>query len=119
MATLQRKNVDTPNETRTFSHGELKIVRIGGMSMAWGEFQPGWRWSEHIKPLVGSESCQVHHVGHLLSGRLGIRLDDGTEMEFGPGDVYEIPPGHDGWVIGDEPAVGLEIAAAEEFAKPR
>jgi hypothetical protein len=119
MATLERKNVDAPDETRTFPHGTLKIVRMGDVSLAWGEFQPGWHWAEHIKPLVGTESCQVHHVGHLLSGRIGIRMDDGTEIELGPGDVYDIPPGHDGWVIGDKPAVGLEIAAAEEFAKPR
>ena len=69
--------------------------------------------------IAGTDSCQTHHLGHLVSGRLGVRMDDGTEMEFGPGDVYEIPPGHDGWVIGDEPAVGFEIMGAETFAKSR
>ena len=119
MAKLQRKNIDSPDETRTFPHGSFGIVRIGDVAIARGVFQPGWRWSEDIKPIAGTESCQTHHVGHLISGRIGIRMDDGSEMEFGPGDVYEIPPGHDGWVIGDEPAVGIEVAGAEVFARPK
>jgi hypothetical protein len=119
MAALQRKRFDTPDEVRTFPHGEFNVVSLGDFIIASGAFQPGWHWAEHIKPLVGTESCQVHHVGYLTSGRIGVRMDDGTEMEFGPGDVYEIPPGHDGWVIGDEPAVGLEIAGAAVFAKPK
>src|SRR3712207_1660996 len=109
MATLQRKNVSSPDETRTFPHGSFNIVRLGDFAIANSQFEPGWRWSEHVKPIAGTESCQTHHMGHLVSGRLGVRMNDGTEMEFGPGDVYEIPPGHDGWVIGDEPAVGFEI----------
>lgn len=119
MATLQRKNISAPDETRTFPKGSFGIVRLGDVAIARGVFQPGWRWSEHVKPLIGGESCQTHHLGHLVSGRIGVRMDDGTEMEFEPGDVYEIPPGHDGWVIGDEPAVGIEIAGAEVFAKAR
>ena len=70
-------------------------------------------------PWWAPTSCQTHHLGHLISGRMGVRMDDGTEMAFGPGDVYEIPPGHDGWVIGDEPVVGFEIMGAETFAKAR
>jgi hypothetical protein len=119
MATLQRKNVGTPDETRSFPHGTFTIVRLGDVAIARGQFAPGWRWSEHVKPLVGTASCQTHHLGHLISGRMGVRMDDGTEMAFGPGDVYEIPPGHDGWVIGHEPVVGFEIMGAETFAKPR
>jgi hypothetical protein len=119
MATLQRKNVNSPDETRSFPHGKFSIMRIGDIAIASGQFEPGWRWSEHVKPLVGTDSCQTHHVGYLVSGRIGARMEDGTEMEFGPGDAYEIPPGHDGWVIGDEPAVGLEIMGAETFAKAR
>jgi uncharacterized cupin superfamily protein len=119
MATLQRKNIGTPDETRTFPQGTFNIVRLGDVAMARSQLQPGWRWSEHVKPIAGTESCQVHHLGYVISGRLGARMEDGTEMEFGPGDAYEIPPGHDGWVIGDEPAVGLEIMGAETFAKPR
>lgn len=119
MATLQRKNVGTPDETRTFPLGTFDIVHLGDVSIGYGTFQPGWHWAEHVKEIAGTESCQTHHVGHLISGRIGVRMNDGTEMEFGPGDVYEIPPGHDGWVIGDEPAVGLEIMGANVFARPR
>jgi quercetin dioxygenase-like cupin family protein len=119
MATLQRKNVGSPDETRAFPKGSSDIVRLGEVSMARIVLQPGWRWSEHVQPLVGGESCQAPHLGHLISGRIGVRMDDGREMEFEPGDVYEIPPGHDGWVIGDEPAVGIEVTGAEVFAKAR
>ena len=119
MATLQLKSVESPDETRTFPQGTFTIVRLGDVAMARSQLQPGWRWSEHVKPIAGTDSCQVHHLGYVISGRLGARMDDGTEMAFGPGDAYEIPPGHDGWVIGEEPAVGLEIMGAETFAKPR
>ena len=84
MATLQRKNVGTPDETRTFPHGEFKIVRLGDFAIASSRFEPGWHWSEDIKPIAGTDSCQTHHLGHLVSGRIGVRMDDGTEMEFGP-----------------------------------
>jgi hypothetical protein len=119
MATLQRKNMESPDETRNFPHGSFNIVRLGDLAIATSQFEPGWRWSEHVKPIAGTDSCQTHHMGHLVSGRLGVRMENGTEMEFGPGDVYEIPPGHDGWVIGDEPVVGFEIMGAETFAKAR
>jgi quercetin dioxygenase-like cupin family protein len=119
MATLQGKNMASPDETRSFPHGSFSIIRLGDTAIARGVFEPGWRWSEHVKPLAGTESCQTHHRGYIISGRLGVRMNDGTEMEFGPGDVYEIPPGHDGWVIGDEPAVGLEVSGAEVFARPQ
>lgn len=119
MATLQRKNADTPDETRTFPNGTFSIVRLGDVTIGRGVFQPGWRWSEHVKPIAGTESCQTHHRGFIVSGRMGIRMDDGTEMEFVPGDVYEIPPGHDGWVIGNEAFVGLEVSGGEVFAKPQ
>ena len=119
MGTLQRKSIDSPDETRTFPHGTFSIVRLGEVSIGRGVFQPGWRWSEHVKAMAGTESCQTPHRGYLVSGRLGARMEDGTEMEFGPGDVYEIPPGHDGWVIGDEPVVGIEVSGAEVFARPQ
>ena len=119
MATLQRKSMDSPDETRDFPNGTFSVVQLGDLTVARAQFQPGWRWSEHVKPIAGTDSCQTHHRGYLISGRLGARMTDGAELEFGPGDVYEIPPGHDGWVIGDEPAVGLEITGATTFAKPR
>jgi hypothetical protein len=82
-------------------------------------FEPGWRWSECIKPIAGTDSCQVHHVGIAQQGRIAVRHDDGTEMEIGPGQAYEIMPGHDAWVVGDEQFIGFEFEskAAEEYAK--
>ena len=87
--------------------------------MARVTFQPGWRWSQHIKPVVGTESCQTDHIGYLVSGTMGVQTTDGTTGEVHPGSVYHIAPGHDGWVIGDEPAVGFEFSGGAEFGKPR
>ena len=99
MASLERKSLKSPDETRTFDKGQFGLVHVGDVTVGLYEFEPGWRWSESVKPLVGTDSCQNHHIGYVISGQLGTRLDDGTEQEFGPGDVYVIPPGHDGWVI--------------------
>ena len=118
MAALQVKTFETPDETRTFPNGRLDVVQVGALTIARGTFEPGWHWADHIKPIAGTASCQVTHTGYMISGRIGIRMDDGTVTEYGPGDVYFIPPGHDGWVIGDEPAVGFEITGAATFAKP-
>ena len=81
--------------------------------------QPGWSWSECIKPIVGTESCQAHHVGTVVSGQLRVRHDDGTEVQVGPGDAYVIEPGHDAWVVGSEPVVGYEFdsKAAETYVQ--
>ena len=116
---LQQKNLDTPDETRTFENGKAQVVTLGDFSASRLTFEPGWRWSEHVKPLAGTESCQVLHTGYQVSGRLRIRMDDGTEKEYGPGDAYVIPPGHDGWVVGDEPVVTVDMSrvTAEHFAK--
>jgi mannose-6-phosphate isomerase-like protein (cupin superfamily) len=117
---LQKKNLDTsPDETRTFEHGELKTATVGDFKVAQSSLEPGWKWSEDIKPIVGTESCQFQHYGVLLSGRMKVLADDGSEMEIGPGDAYVIPPGHDAWVVGDEAASGLEFSreAVERFAK--
>jgi quercetin dioxygenase-like cupin family protein len=118
MATLVGKNLGTPDETRTFPKGKLEVVQLGDATVARGVFEPGWRWSEHVKPIVHTDSCQLKHVGYLLSGRIRVRMDDGTQTELGPGDAYVIEPGHDAWVVGDETAIGLEFAAGAEFAKP-
>lgn len=79
---------------------------------------PGWQWSRSIKPIVQTESCQVHHIGYLVSGALRVKMDDGSEIEFGAGDAYNIPPGHDAWVVGDEPAVSVDFRGAETYAQP-
>jgi quercetin dioxygenase-like cupin family protein len=119
MAKLEKKSIDSPDESRTVGKGEMALITVGGVTLGQGTFQPGWRWSEHVKPIVGGDSCQVHHLTYVLSGRLGVRMDDGSELEVGPGEFAEIPPGHDGWTIGDEPFVGIDVSGeAANYAKP-
>jgi hypothetical protein len=119
MAGLEVRAFHAPDETRTPDKTQVDIVRMGGATAARLTLEPGWRWSECIKPIVGTESCQVRHVGLAHSGRIRIAHEDGTEGEIGPGEAYVIEPGHDAWVVGDESFVGFEFEsqAAEEYAK--
>jgi hypothetical protein len=119
MAGVEKRSFDAPDETRTPDKTRLEIVRMGEMSASRMSLQPGWKWSESIKPLVGGERCQMRHVGVVQSGTMHVAHDDGTEQEIGPGHAYVIEPGHDAWVVGDEPVVGFEFESrtAEEFAK--
>ena len=119
MATGIKKNFDSPDETRPMAKGKVEVVQLGELSAMRLTFEPGWRWSESVKPVAGTDSCQVHHIGYQMSGRLGVRLDDGSDLEVGPGEVYNIPPGHDAWVIGDEPVVSVDFRGAETYAKPQ
>jgi quercetin dioxygenase-like cupin family protein len=114
---LAGKSLDGPDETRSFPMGKVELVTIGGITLGRMTAQPGWRWSEHVKPIAGTESCQATHTGYVVSGRVHIRMDDGSERVFGPGDAYAIPPGHDGWVVGDEPYVGVDVTGMADFAK--
>jgi hypothetical protein len=116
-ATLIKRSYDEPDERRTPPNTTVDVVRLGDHSSARMTFQPGWRWSESVKPIAGTDTCQVLHVGVLLTGRLGVVHGDQT-IEIGPGEAYLIAPGHDAWVIGDEPAVGYEFEtkAAETYA---
>ena len=102
---LQKKNFQKPDETKNPPNSKVEIVRMGDMMVSKQTYQPGWQWSKDQKSLAGTNSCQVHHFGVLISGKLGVRADDGQEIEFGAGDVVDIPPGHDGWTIGNEPAI--------------
>ena len=113
------KSHDTPDETRTPNKTRVDIVRLEGFSLGRFTFEPGWRWSECIKPVVGTDSCQLSHVGYAVSGRATIHLDDGTQQTIRPGQSYTIPPGHDAWVEGHEPFVAIEVMSAEQFAKPQ
>jgi hypothetical protein len=119
MAGVEARDFGSPDETRTPDKTKIEIVRMGGTSASRMSLQPGWRWSECIKPIVGGESCQVHHVGLLQSGTMHVIHDDGSEQDIGSGQAYVIEPGHDAWVVGDDPVVGFEFdsGAAEEFAK--
>jgi hypothetical protein len=92
---------------------------VGAHSIGRYSFEPGWKWSTCVKPIVGTQSCQTPHVGYMLSGRLGGVMDDGTEFQIRAGEAYSIDPGHDGWVEGDEPAVGVEFQSLKDYAKPR
>lgn len=117
---VQKKSLDSPDETRTFEHGQAQVVTLGEFSVGRGTFEPGWQWSKHVKPIAQTDSCQVKHTGYVISGRLKVAMNDGSEEEFGPGDAYVIPPGHDGWVVGEEPCITIDVSsqAVEKFAKP-
>lgn len=114
---MTKRRFDAPDEHRPFPHGASDIVTIGGVTLGLANYEPGWKWSEAIKPIVGTESCQVEHLGYVLSGRMAAKMNDGTEMEFAAGDLVHIPPGHDGWIVGDEPVLFLQIMGAAPYAK--
>ena len=120
MAKLTVKSFNAPDETRTPDKTKVEVVDLAGVKAARMTVQPGWKWSECIKPVAGTDSCQAHHIGTVASGRMHVVHDDGTEVEIGPGDAYVIEPGHDAWVVGDEPMVGYEFdsTSAETYARP-
>jgi quercetin dioxygenase-like cupin family protein len=108
MSKLEVKSTNTPDETRTFEKGKIELVKVGETTIARAVFQPGWRWSTHVKPIVKTKSCEARHLWHQVSGTLHVRMDDGTERDIKAGDVALIPPGHDGWVVGNEPVVAFD-----------
>lgn len=112
MSTFQKRSFNAPEETRTPPNAQVEIVKFGDMSIARVTYGPGWKWSEHVKPLVGTESCQVPHFAYVISGHFHYVMDDGTESDLGPGDITITPPGHDAWVVGDEPCVLLDFQGA-------
>jgi class 3 adenylate cyclase len=117
MARLQAKSIGSPDEVRTFPNGRVEIYTLDDVVIGRTMFEPGWHWATDVKPIAGTASCQYHHLGVCVSGRLGLRMDDGTTFEVGPGTVFDIPAGHDGWVIGDEPWVTYDIAGMRSFAR--
>jgi class 3 adenylate cyclase len=118
MARLQAKPLGGPDEVRTFPHGRLEIFTLDDVIVGRTVFEPGWHWAVDVKPIAGTASCQYHHLGVCVRGRLGVRMDDGTTFEIGPNSVFEIPAGHDGWVIGDEPWETYDFAGMRAFARP-
>ncbi len=114
---VTNRGMDSPDETRTFDHGQVEVVKIGGATIGRYTFEPGWKWSESVKPIAKTDSCQAHHVGYILTGRLHVVSDDGGEAELGPGEAYEVEPGHDAWVVGDEAVRSIEFSGAERYAK--
>ena len=117
MHTTEHKNFASADETRQFPNGRAEILNIGGGAVGRLVFQPGWRWSNDVKPIAGTRSCEAPHFQYHVSGRLGIKMDDGTEMVAVAGDVTSLPSGHDAWVIGDEPVVTIDWYGASNFAR--
>jgi quercetin dioxygenase-like cupin family protein len=115
---MQKKNLNSPDETRSFPKGKVELVTVGSVTFGRATLEPGWKWSEHVKPVAKTRSCEAPHTQYHLSGRLRVRMDDGTEVEFGPGDVGHIPPGHDAWVVGNEPVVMIDVTGLVNYAKP-
>jgi hypothetical protein len=115
--TLKSIKFAKPNEVRDFPKGKLELITLNGITFGRATFEPGWRWSSHVKPIAGTNSCQAAHLGVQLSGVMHIKMDDGTEMDLGPGQVVNIPPGHDGWVVGNDPVVFIDITGMENYAK--
>ena len=105
-----------PTETRSFEKGRFELYRVGPTTVGRATYEPGWRWSEHVGPTVGTRSCQVEHVGLVLSGQAAVKMDDGTERVMKAGDFFYVPPGHDSWVVGDEPYVSIHFLGATDYA---
>jgi quercetin dioxygenase-like cupin family protein len=114
---LQLERFDSPDEVREFEKGKFELIRVGGMTIGRATYEPGWKWSEHVSPTAGTETCQVEHVGLVVSGQAAVRMDDGTERVMKEGDLFYVPPGHDSWVVGEEPYVSLHFLGADEYAK--
>ena len=108
---MQRKSLNSsPDEIVTFENGRVDIAKVGDTTIGRGYFEPGWSWEKSIKPIANTDSCQLPHTHYVISGRLKVALDDGTEEEFGSGDVAYVPPGHNSWVVGNEPLVILDVS---------
>lgn len=116
---IQKKTLNSPDEVRSFPKGKLELATVGGITFGRAMLEPGWRWSESVKPIVKTEYCEAPHIQYHISGRIRVRMVDETEQEFGPGDLGLVPPGHDAWVVGDEPVVVLDISGMKDYAKPR
>jgi quercetin dioxygenase-like cupin family protein len=109
-------NLEQPTEVREFEKGRFELYAVGPATLGRATYEPGWRWSEHVGARAGQRSCPVEHVGLVLSGRAAVRMDDGTERIMQPGDFFHVPPGHDSWVVGDEPYVSLHVMGSEDYA---
>ena len=110
------KRFENPDEVRTFEKGRFEIIVSGGMTIGRATYEPGWKWSQHVAPLAGAPLCQVEHVGMVISGQATCAMEDGRSYVMKPGDIFYIGPGHDSWVVGDQPYVSLHFLGAEKYA---
>jgi hypothetical protein len=117
MQTTEHGTFTEPSEVRTFPHGKAEILEVGDSTIGRLILQPGWRWSSDVGPIAGTESCLAPHFQYHVQGRLGVRMDDGTEFVAGPGDVTSLPQGHDAWVVGDEPVIVVDWYGSTDWAK--
>ena len=115
--TAEHKSFNAPDETRPFEKGRVELLNIGGATIGRLTLEPGWRWSQHVKPIAGTEWCEAPHFQYQVSGRLHVQMADGTKFDSGPGDVTALPQGHDAWVIGEEPVVLVDWWGASNYAK--
>ncbi|HVI73415.1 MAG TPA: cupin domain-containing protein [Anaeromyxobacteraceae bacterium] len=115
----EHKSFAKPDETREFPNGRAEVLKMGGGAVGKLVLQPGWRWSKDVKPLAKTASCEAPHFQYHVSGKLAVKMDDGTEFVAGPGDVTALPSGHDAWVVGDEPVVVIDWSGASDYAKAR
>ena len=117
LAKMQVRGFGKPEETRKFDKGKLDLVKIGGAMVGRAEFQPGWRWSQSLKPLMKTESCEAPHFQYHLAGTLRIKMDDGTTKDVKAGEISFVPPGHDAWVVGKTPVVVIDFQGMVDYAK--
>ncbi|MCW2601571.1 MAG: cupin [Frankiales bacterium] len=120
MRAIFKKRFDQAEDVRPFADnkGELAMLDLDGASVGKATFQPGWRWSDHVKPIAGTDSCEAAHAGYVITGHMTVRMNDGTEVNFDPGDVMVVQPGHDAWVVGQEPCVVIDWQGYTDYAKP-
>ena len=119
MGSMQKKDLSRPDEKRTFDKGQVELVSLGGVTFGRATLQPGWKWSTCVKPLAKTKSCEAPHLQYLVSGRMHVVMDDGSEDEFVAGNVVQIPPGHDAWVVGKKPVVAIDITGMGDYAKAK
>jgi hypothetical protein len=114
---VEQKNMNSADEVREFPRGRLELVTVGGVTFGRATFQSGWKWSESVQPLVKTKSCEAPHTQYQVQGRMRVKMDDGVEHEFGPGDVSYLPTGHDAWVVGDESVVVIDVVGMTHYAE--
>lgn len=117
--TFSKKNPKSPDETRKFTKGKIDVVKVGDFTFGRGTFQAGWKWSKDVKPIVRTDNCKAHHVGYVVSGSMAGVMDDGTKWRISAGDVFDIPPGHDAWTVGEKSIVMVDFMGAADYAKKK